>query len=517
MKYIVDTFKNLTYFIIKNTNYLTILFVCLFVLQSCETEQLIFDDEAQTVVSAVPDYEVEFFTSEQLTELSGILSHRTRKSNINWSSKSDGEGAVLDESRIITVKDSIGNTTYSLRLYVPNSAYNVFHNVLVKKQADGTYREPIVLRYEVDEEYYPAYKIGPRNQAPFKGRIDTYTMDAFGGPGLGLGKIGHGGPCGSGFDVDDNGGGSEGTTGTSGTSGQNGNSGTWTGGGSGSGGGSSSTDNDETTTLVEIGIGEFGDFDTDGDWKAKGTTSKNDPCDINLLVPVNEDGLDLKDILNNPCIMEIVTKLQQKDNSRLVTPNVGGLSGTSHLSQSILDLFDSSTSHNLIIKVEEAGTVNGNPKNAVTKKTVGKLEWTIVIDDEYARNATQLSIARTIIHESVHAFLGYTLNVNQNSNLSNIMKTYYNSLDSQQSLGSGVIINLTEHEFLGQYVQGIAKSLSIWDNGKQPQSYYENLAWGGLETSSAYGALNSTLKNTIRAIVINEQTANNSAKGKKCP
>ncbi|MBR9856043.1 MAG: hypothetical protein GYB37_15985, partial [Algicola sp.] len=164
---------------------------------------------------------------------------------------------------------------------------------------------------------------------------------------------------------------------------------------------------------------------------------------------------------------------------------------------------------------EEAGYSNGQPRNAFTQKTIGKSEWTINLDDDYVGNATQLAIARTVIHESVHAFLGYTLNVNPNSDLSTKIREYYNNLGAQQTLSSGVKINLTEHEFIGQYVQGMAKSLSVWDNGRQSQNYYEKLAWAGLETSSAYQAQPN--KTEIQNAINNEQTANNNAKGEKCP
>ncbi|NDV14740.1 hypothetical protein GO009_01780 [Muricauda sp. TY007] len=201
----------------------------------------------------------------------------------------------------------------------------------------------------------------------------------------------------------------------------------------------------------------------------------------------------------------------------LTVPDIGQLDGTGHLSQGILDLFDSSGNYDLVFKVAEAGYVGGQPRNAKTLKTYGKLEWTITLDDDYVKNATQLAIARTIIHESMHAFLGYTINTNPTSNLSSAIQQYYTNLGAQQTLSSGVKVNLTEHEFIGQYVQGIAKSLSVWDNNKQSQSYYEKLAWGGLETSSAFNSLSLNLKNSIKTVLNNEQVANNNAKGEKCP
>jgi len=39
------------------------------------------------------------------------------------------------------------------------------------------------------------------------------------------------------------------------------------------------------------------------------------------------------------------------------------------------------------------------------------------LDDDYVRNATQLSIARTVIHESIHAFIGFILKENRTSDM----------------------------------------------------------------------------------------------------
>ncbi len=180
----------------------------------------------------------------------------------------------------------------------------------------------------------------------------------------------------------------------------------------------------------------------------------------------------------------------------------------------MVDLFDSSTSHDFIIKVEEAGTVNGNPKNAVTKKTVGKPEWTIVIDDEYARNATQLSIARTIIHESVHAFIGKVLETNRSANMTQALQKLYTHY--KENNPDKIAQNLTQHEFMSQYVDAISQSLSIWDNNKQAMSYYKKLSWAGLESSTAYQAQPN--KNDIQSAILSEKYGySNSAKGTRCP
>ncbi|MBR9854023.1 MAG: hypothetical protein GYB37_05505, partial [Algicola sp.] len=157
---------------------------------------------------------------------------------------------------------------------------------------------------------------------------------------------------------------------------------------------------------------------------------------------------------------------------------------------------------------EEAGYSNGQPRNAFTQKTDGKMEWIITLDDDYVNNATQLSIARTIIHESVHAYLGYILKVNRFSSLSIGLQQYYIANNSEDE-------NLTHHEFMEHFVEAMSISLSIWDNKKQAQSYYEKLAWGGLEGTTAYEAQPN--KSEIKSAITNENNGSNNALGVKCP
>ncbi|NDV14742.1 hypothetical protein GO009_01790 [Muricauda sp. TY007] len=140
------------------------------------------------------------------------------------------------------------------------------------------------------------------------------------------------------------------------------------------------------------------------------------------------------------------------------------------------------------------------------------MEWTITLDDDYVNNATQLSIARTVIHENVHAFVGMILNSNNTSDMAISLQslyTYYKFNNPDK-----LVQNLTQHEFMSQYVDAMAVSLSVWDNKQQSMEYYKKLCWAGLESSSVYQAqLN---KNEIQETIQNEATNSVNAKGQEC-
>ncbi|WP_027127529.1 hypothetical protein [Gelidibacter mesophilus] len=64
--------------------------------------------------------------------------------------------------------------------------------------------------------------------------------------------------------------------------------------------------------------------------------------------------------------------------------------------ESILKLFNDSNTFNLSIN-------NDNLKKNVNGRTIGA---SITIGNDYLKKATDLSIARTMVHEMVHAYLG---------------------------------------------------------------------------------------------------------------
>ncbi|CAM1356688.1 hypothetical protein [Tenacibaculum ascidiaceicola] len=199
-----------------------------------------------------------------------------------------------------------------------------------------------------------------------------------------------------------------------------------------------------------------------------------------------------------------------------------------NFSESILKLFDDSTKTDYTI---QNGATNGS---AAT--TLGA---TTTISDNYLSNATKLSIARTMIHESVHAYI--------NALYSNVIQ--FNSFTFRQKIeeyaknnGYTIGTNRFHHEFMGQYVNAMAYSLYEWDmrygSGKGKMNitkpddllgwdYYYAMAFGGLFYKDSSGNLietdsfkklipNQSDRDKIKQILKNEQNGNSSAKGQKC-
>jgi hypothetical protein len=124
-------------------------------------------------------------------------------------------------------------------------------------------------------------------------------------------------------------------------------------------------------------------------------------------------------------------------------------------------------------------------------------------------DATRLSIAKTLIHESMHAFINlktgiYEMNINLTIKLNEYFVKY--NYDN----------NLTQHNFMSQFVDALAYSLSAYDIHRQDIGYYKKLSWGGLEYSDTYKAKTQPEKTEIQKIINNERYAKKDATSKKC-
>lgn len=234
-----------------------------------------------------------------------------------------------------------------------------------------------------------------------------------------------------------------------------------------------------------------------------GSNNNSDPTNV-ATTPVDPNGTVIDDIIDNTdnvCVSNIIEKLQEKDKYKSLVPD---LEGISHLSQIVLDLFGECKNYDLEIKIDELGTgPNGGQINAETKGIES-----ITLDEDLIEDATKLSIAKTLIHESMHVFINFKINKRD------LKSDFYKSLEEYYSkYNTG---NLAQHQFMSQFVDALAYSISAYDNHTQDISYYTKLSWGGLEQSDTYKAFTESEKNEIQKIIKNERDAKKDAKSTKC-
>ena len=203
------------------------------------------------------------------------------------------------------------------------------------------------------------------------------------------------------------------------------------------------------------------------------------------------------------------------------TPNVNRT-----FSESILKLFNESKTVNLTI-------ANGDLEGANGSTTV----TSITISDTYLEKATQLSIARTMIHEMTHAYLNVKYNSPQLFDPDNgydfrLKMDRYAIDNGYNPNGSDAERSRFYHEFMGQYVDAMAASLLIWDEKYGSKTnlgwedykamafgglYYEDSAGNQIETDSFRALVpKKSDRDKIKNILSNEQNRNGSYKGTKC-
>ena len=168
------------------------------------------------------------------------------------------------------------------------------------------------------------------------------------------------------------------------------------------------------------------------------------------------------------CVQNIITPLINKSTYISVVPN---LPININLTSIILNLFNNSSNHNLLIEVKNLGN-NVNASTIPSYQGGGVFLYTITLNSSYVNNATDLAIARTIIHESVHAYLSYIYQTQPFSDISTILRYHL----TQQ----GITTSQAQHLYMVQFVDAIAYSLQNWDNNSLGSlDYYRYLAWSG--------------------------------------
>jgi hypothetical protein len=162
--------------------------------------------------------------------------------------------------------------------------------------------------------------------------------------------------------------------------------------------------------------------------------------------------------------------------------------------------------------------------NAITNRINGIN--VITLSNDYLQSATSLSIARTIIHETVHAYLlehTYDMNLRSNYSTFDLIEKYNERYP--KSIGD------THHAAMSHFILGMAVSLYNWDKrfgytgGNLGFDYYYKMAFGGLVRKD-----NPTLPideakqfipsgsgwTQIDRILQNEAKGTNQANGEKC-
>jgi hypothetical protein len=213
--------------------------------------------------------------------------------------------------------------------------------------------------------------------------------------------------------------------------------------------------------------------------------------------------------LTDPCADAIFQQTSCSLDYSSISPS---LLSALNINSGIMSMFENATNFKYTIKQEDI--ISG--ANATTSKQPGGV--VVTMNNSYLLTATKLSIARTMIHENLHA---YFLHFPTNSDFIQGLQAY--------ALQNG-LENLADshHELMGQYVLGMAVSLMLWDEtygNSQNQmdfEYYKAMACAGLldyetnEPNNAFVSIAGDKLESYLKIISDEATNSTDAKSNPC-
>ncbi|MFD0834676.1 hypothetical protein ACFQ0I_02785 [Mariniflexile aquimaris] len=422
----------------------------------------------------------------------------------------------IDWNKILKIVDTLNNTTYSVRFKFINDPSSVFYN-LILVQSGKKAKEPFILKYSVKN--LEAITNGNQiNFSKFNGTIENYSYQSFmnainstqvfsktqEGSYNALGE-----PCSTTvFSGSPSGGG--GSTGVA-----NPFDDTLTGNPYGSvyppvvglndissctytmSAGHIPGGSQTPTWYIYINCGtNGGSYEGNMEEMDSKTTNTTTCADVTGVIGVNPneacgDGY-VFDYELNTCVVDdkIINELTGKADcvyDKLIRSAI-----TNH--NLITDTFlffgtGNPFNNNLIYKSED------NLVNEKGEMLLGKFEkigsnYIITLNNNQINNRSPLEIATTILHESIHALLR-----NQYINAHDSFVTLFGEYMKKRT-GSNNVTHAIMREY---YIPAIANALKHFDNNKENNLFYENLAWEGLHQFLSISEKNQILE-TIQQV-----------------
>lgn len=218
----------------------------------------------------------------------------------------------------------------------------------------------------------------------------------------------------------------------------------------------------------------------------------------------NEEGLvlprdiDLEDEENRyiyyddipPCVKGIVEQLEELNKAYIPSLNEAG----GNIAPYILNFFKNSPQYHVTFAKEELPDI----ENGYTIR-LDRGNYRIVLNENLLRKGSELYIAKTIIHENVHALIFAELDKEKagESYDGDLVESMAELYTEYNKLSGNEKINITQHEFISQFITAMSISLKKFDGGRRPLEYYQYLLWDGLETSKTYRDKSLFEKNMI--------------------
>ncbi|WP_152550766.1 hypothetical protein [Nonlabens ulvanivorans] len=191
---------------------------------------------------------------------------------------------------------------------------------------------------------------------------------------------------------------------------------------------------------------------------------------------VDFENKSIYDVSVPDCLKDIIDKFKPTNNFYMDMNGVApSLQQQLNIATQTLSLFDNTGNYGITFAVSNI------PVNAQTNPTIINSNGTDVLkikiefSAEYISRATDLALARSVVHELVHAYLYYINQTNPNSVLGQKLDEIIDDLTSIS----------TQHQIMSdQFAGAIATAIEAWDNSNHQHEEYDYLSWSGDMTAS---------------------------------
>ena len=193
----------------------------------------------------------------------------------------------------------------------------------------------------------------------------------------------------------------------------------------------------------------------------------------------------------------------------------GLIGGTQQEFRRIFDKFNGNYPVPTSLNVKfQYGNCNGTGATACTDPKIVNGFSNIYINQTITGNATDLSMARTIMHEMLHAYLLFERNYPSDCDLNSLLNEYINKYGGD-NLNPSHHNLFVETKFLNDisielknYATSIGYNVNVLGN-----QFFLDMAWGGLHTTDVFIRKTITEQNRIKATVKAEMTGESQTYG----
>ncbi len=462
----------------KKMNKTIALVFTILLLVNCEVEQLgnIQVDTNQVSFDSKDQNKVYAYDENDIPDIISTIEKTSKRSITKLSGKSGEDNIIVDTDNIIGMVDSVGNTTYALKMYVKDAPSNTLYNLLVAQRADGSEQPPTVMEYIYGDDYFTDRANNKRKEGGYKKQIKYYSFSNFVDDANGGGKYAKSPrPCGQlNYDQNESSNNSSSGAGAASSGGRSFGDGQYGNGSSnrysfvsyytvnlishsnGSGGGT-----------AEAGYGCFcstGFEDIDEAEKRETAYGKNRDCiEGEMMIPINNyDENVFNDLTGKAdCVYQ---KLKWKNGD---------------LFKKTIAKFIDDPKYNLTFQ-------NGNcPRNDEACTDVNDVNNIVITIENTTQNS--LGIAAQMLHEGIHAEMHryvsrYKSGVEPN-NRSRLLQlyAYYKGFSETVNNPAYRWLDDAHHVYMIEnYVKPIASAIREMDDKKYSLEHYMSFGWDGL-------------------------------------